>query len=161
MARAFIALGSNCGDRTFFLTQAVERIKAFPSTKIMHSSQWVETVPFGVPNQEMFLNGAIEIETELPPAVLFKHLQQIEKELGRPAAHSSSEPRVIDLDLLFYDDQVIDLPDLRVPHPKLHERPFVLFPLAEIAPSLSHPQFNKTISELLNALSHETDSTVL
>ncbi len=157
MARVFVALGSNLGDRKLFLEKAVLRMAQLPTTSVAASSQCYETVPFEVPNQPNFLNGVVELETVLSAEQLFSHLQQIERELGRSSQHSSSEPRVIDLDLLFYDDQVIEQPNLIVPHPRLHQRSFVLFPLAEIAPSYVHPVLKKSITELLGNISHAAD----
>ena len=155
MAVVFVALGSNLGDRESFLDQALNRLRNLPQTKIVRSSRWYETEPVGGPPQGMFLNGVVELETSLSPMDLFHQMKKIEMDCGRPSEHQSSEPRVIDLDLLFYDDRIIKTPELTVPHPRLHEREFVLLPLTEIAPTWVHPQIKKSAQELLSDLYHE------
>lgn len=108
----------------------------------------------GGPPQGMYLNGAVEIQTALEPETLLLRLQEIEQLLGRPKRHARWGPRVIDLDLLTYDDKIVQGPDLILPHPHLHTRPFVLAPLAEIAPDWIHPVLNQSAKELLEALVH-------
>ena len=152
MAVAHIGLGSNLGDREAYLRWAVERLERLPESRLLRTSRWIETVPVGGPVQGMFLNGVAQIETELQPRRLLEHLQEIEQTLGRPAGHARWGPRVIDLDLLSYDDRILEGPDLILPHPRLHERSFVLLPLAEIAPDWKHPRTGKTARELLQTL---------
>ena len=108
----------------------------------------------GGPPQGMYLNGAVEIQTRLDPPTLLLRLQEIERVLGRPEPHERWGPRVIDLDLLAYDDKIIEEPGLTLPHPQLHERPFVLAPLAEFAPGWIHPRLKRTAKELLESLAH-------
>ena len=153
MSIVFVALGSNLGDREKFLNQAIDSLKNLPGTKVLRSSQWYETAPVGGPPQGMFLNGAVQLETTLSAKDIFHHLRKIEIDLGRPSDHRPLEPRVIDLDLLSYDDFIVESPELTIPHPRLHERKFVLFPLAEIAPHWMHPTLKKTVAELLAAVS--------
>lgn len=149
MAVAFIALGSNLGDRRTYLTWAVDQIGQLPETRILRVSSFLETEPIGGPAQGRYLNGVATIETRLEPVVLFRHLQKIEVALGRPKAHPFWGPRIIDLDLLSYDGLVVDTPELTLPHPRMHERNFVLIPLAEIAPDWQHPTFRESVRELL------------
>jgi 2-amino-4-hydroxy-6-hydroxymethyldihydropteridine diphosphokinase len=153
--RAFIGIGSNLGDRAANYRQAIGRIATLPQTRIVRQSSIYETEPIG-DLKGVFLNGVIEVETELPPDSLMRRLLAIERAMGRKRATSpktakraAPRPRTIDLDLLFFDKEVIATPGLTVPHPRLHERRFVLAPMAELAPVLIHPKSNKSISELL------------
>ncbi len=155
--RAFIGIGSNLGDRAENYRQAIVRIAALPKTQVVRQSSIYETEPVGE-LKGAFLNGVIEIATEMNADALLRQLLAIEQALGRRRQASSRRapkrplPRTIDLDLLFFDNEVINSAHLVVPHPRLHERRFVLAPMAELAPSLTHPQSNKTISELLAQL---------
>jgi len=154
--RAFIGIGSNLGDRAANYRDAIVRIAALPGTRIVRQSSIYETAPVG-DIKGAFLNGVIEVETELAPDAMMRRLLTIERGMGRkrtagsrkPAGRSQPRPRTIDLDLLFFNKEVIDTPALTVPHPRLHERRFVLAPMVELAPALIHPKSNKTISELL------------
>jgi len=139
MAVAFIGLGSNLGDRAENLRLALEKIGKLPKTRVVKSSTFHETDPVGGPPQGKFLNGVARIETSLKPKDLLERLQLIEEELGRPRERVQWGPRVIDLDLLDYDGLTLNLPGLELPHPRLRKRPFVLIPLAEIAPEWRHP----------------------
>jgi 2-amino-4-hydroxy-6-hydroxymethyldihydropteridine diphosphokinase len=140
--RAWIALGSNVGDRNAHLDAAVDALAALPGTRVLARSSWHETEPVGGPaGQGPYLNGAAAIETELDARALLAAMQRIEREQGRDRSGGvRNAPRTLDLDLLVYGDASadarIDEPGLEVPHPRLHEREFVLAPLAEIAPSL-------------------------
>jgi 2-amino-4-hydroxy-6-hydroxymethyldihydropteridine diphosphokinase len=143
LATAYIGLGSNLGDRGENLPRALERLGAARVSTIR------ETDPVGVTEQPRFLNAVAELETDLPPRALLDRLLEIERDLGRD--RESEErwgPRAIDLDLLLYDDEVIDEPGLTVPHPRLAERRFVLEPLAELAPDLVLPD-GRAIKDLL------------
>lgn len=154
MAIAFIGLGSNLGDRQRNLNTALERLGRLASTRILRSSGWIETAPAGGPTQGMFLNGVARIETRLAPQRLLGSLQEIEQTLGRPKIHPPLSPRAIDLDLLTYDQMILQEPDLVLPHPKMQERIFVLAPLSEIAPDWTHPTLKKSAAELLELLVH-------
>lgn len=146
--RIYISSGSNLGDREENLKRAFELIGENPEIKITNTSLFYETEPIGDKDQDWFLNGVLEIQTSLLPEELLGILQGIEEGLGRTRGLKGS-PRTIDLDILLFGNQVVDLPRLKIPHPELYKRNFVLIPLAEIAPEITHPIFNKTIEELL------------
>ena len=137
MIRAYIGLGSNLGDREATLAAAVEELDAAPGVSVLGVSTLIDTEPVGVLDQPRFLNGALAIETELPPRELLDLLLAVEARFGRDrTAVPAQGPRTLDLDLLVYGEEEVDEPGLRVPHPRLHERAFVLRPLAEVEPEL-------------------------
>jgi len=142
----YIALGSNLGDRPANLRAAVEALA--PEVTVLAESRVYETPPWGYEDQPAFLNMAVKGETDLEPEALLAYLKQIETQLGREKTVRWG-PRLIDLDILFYDDLVIESPPLVVPHPRLHERGFVLVPLADVAPEFVHPVLGKRVRELL------------
>lgn len=149
---AYIALGANLGDRPANLRRALELLKQSPGIEVIRVSSFIENPAVGGPaNSPAFLNGAAEIRTTLSTRALLDRLLDVEKQLGRIRGEKWS-PRTIDLDLLLYGSQIIDEPGLTVPHPLMHERRFVLDPLAEIAPNTVHPVFNRTITNLLKSL---------
>lgn len=147
--RAAIALGANLGDRAATLSEAIRRIGAFGH--IVAMSSLYETEPVGYLDQPRFLNAALLLDTELDPEALLDGLQAIEHELGRVRTFRNA-PRTLDLDLLLYGNRVIETARLTVPHPRLHERAFVLVPLGEIAPDLVHPGMGTTVRALLDQL---------
>jgi 2-amino-4-hydroxy-6-hydroxymethyldihydropteridine diphosphokinase len=151
VARAYVGLGANLGDREATLRQAVERLGEVDGLRVVGVSQLRETDPVGVVDQPRFLNGAAAIETELAPRELLDALLDVERGLGRVRDGARWGPRTVDLDLLVYADLVMDEPGLHVPHPRLHERRFALEPLADLDPSLEIPG-RGTVSELLSAL---------
>ena len=143
---AYIALGTNLGDRLANLHAAIRSLP--PEIKVLAKSHVYETPPWGYEDQPAFLNMIIKAETELEPKSLLKYLKQLEVELGREQNFRWG-PRLIDLDILFYDNLVINTPLLVIPHPRLHERAFVLVPLADVAPDLIHPILQKSVSQLM------------
>lgn len=152
MATAFIALGSNLGDRAATLHAAVRDLNATPGIRVVRVSTFHDTDPVGGPaRQPRYLNAAAKIETSLEPAELLTALLDIERRHGRTRAEKNA-PRTLDLDVLLYDDVVNTEDDPVLPHPRMHERRFVLAPLVEIAPEAKHPSFGKSMSELLNEL---------
>lgn len=151
---AYIGLGSNIGDRAANLKRALNLLKARQGLKVKKASSLYEAEPVGLKGQPWFLNAVVEVETSLSPEGLFKVCQEIEAEMGR-RRESRGGPRVIDLDILLYGDSIIDEEDLKIPHPRMHTRRFVLVPLAEIAPEAIHPAFKKTASSLLGELKDE------
>lgn len=151
---AYLGLGANLGDRLTTLIRAVDHLAALGVVGSV--SPVYETAPVGFADQPAFLNAVLRLSTTLAPMTLMSRLLEIEHDLGRVRTFPNA-PRSIDLDLLFYDDAVIDHPDLTVPHPRLPERAFVLVPLNDIAPDLLHPQLAVTVRGLLQRLGPITD----
>jgi 2-amino-4-hydroxy-6-hydroxymethyldihydropteridine diphosphokinase len=148
----FIALGSNLGDRAGNINAAVALISATPGIRPGDLSPFMENPAVGgLPDSPPFLNAAMSVSTTLPPMALLARLLEIETEMRRVRRHRN-EPRVIDLDLLLYADFVSHDASLTLPHPRLHERRFVLLPLSQIAPNLIHPTLGRTIQSLLDEL---------
>ena len=141
----FLGLGSNMGNRLTNLKAAV--LNFSPQILVKKKSSVYETPPWGFVEQDAFLNQVIKAETYLEPEPLLRHLKRLETALGR-VPNFQNGPRLIDIDILFFDDAVIDTPPLVVPHPRLHERAFVLVPLAEIEPDFVHPTIQKPIRNL-------------
>jgi 2-amino-4-hydroxy-6-hydroxymethyldihydropteridine diphosphokinase len=130
VTRAYLALGSNLGDRLVTLQRAVELLGAVHGVRVVRSSRVFETAPVGPPQPE-YLNAVVEVDTDLDPLALLRAGQDVERELGRERRERWG-PRTIDVDVLTFDDAEIDEPGLRVPHPRMHERAFVLVPLGEL-----------------------------
>jgi 2-amino-4-hydroxy-6-hydroxymethyldihydropteridine diphosphokinase len=141
----YLALGSNLGDRRENLRQAVAALT--PQVDVRTKSHIYETDPWGFEDQPKFLNMAVKGLTYLEPEPLLRHLKRLEVALGRQATFPNG-PRTIDIDILFFGDRILNTPELTLPHPRLHERGFVLLPLMDLAPDLVHPLFNKSIRDL-------------
>jgi 2-amino-4-hydroxy-6-hydroxymethyldihydropteridine diphosphokinase len=140
VARAYVGLGSNLGDREGTLLAAVEALRVEPGVEVVALSGLIETEPVGVLDQPRFVNAVVALDTTLPARDLLELLLEIERRFGRTREGVPAQgPRTLDLDLLLYGDDEIDEPGLQVPHPRMHERAFVLGPLAEIAPRLEIP----------------------
>ena len=139
MARAYVGLGANLGDRAATLTRAIDLLADRPAIDVVGVSSFRETDPVGYLDQPRFLNAAVAVETSLAPAALLATLLEVERELGRVREGPRYGPRTVDLDLLLMDDLVLDEPGLEIPHPRLHERVFALEPLAELDPDLVVP----------------------
>ena len=146
-----IALGSNMGDRQGYLDGAVEKLDVVQGCRVRKVSGFLETPPYGVTDQADFLNGCLELETLLYPHELLDELHRIEKEAGRERILRWG-PRTLDLDIIFYDDLILQDSDLCIPHVEMHKREFVLKPLSEIAPYRRHPVTGKTVQEMLEAV---------
>jgi 2-amino-4-hydroxy-6-hydroxymethyldihydropteridine diphosphokinase len=167
MARVFLSVGSNLGDRLACLRRAVEQLRAMQDLRFLDASPLYRTEPWerqpggSDDDSGWFFNCAVAIETELTPGELLTRLQAVEETLGRERREGTPEaqryvPRPLDIDILLYDDRVISGPEhLHIPHLLMHERRFVLRPLADLAPDLEHPVLYQTIRELLDVLEDE------
>ena len=149
--QAYIALGSNMGDRLAYLTGAVEALGKLRECRVGRVSGFIETPPYGVTDQADFLNGCMEIKTLYTPEELLDALHEIEAAAGRERIIHWG-PRTLDLDVIFYDDLVYESERLSIPHTQMHKRDFVLKPLAEIAPYKRHPIYGETVAEMLDTV---------
>lgn len=152
MNTAYIGLGSNIEPRKQYLEDAITKLNEHDCINVEKRSSIYETAPVGFTDQQSFLNMVIEIKTSLCNIDLLEVCQQIERQLGRKRTFKNG-PRTIDLDILFFNNENRDLGTLRIPHPRLHERAFVLVPLHEIAPTLVMPTSGKLVEDMLNDLS--------
>jgi dihydroneopterin aldolase/2-amino-4-hydroxy-6-hydroxymethyldihydropteridine diphosphokinase len=146
--KAYVALGSNLGDKAGYLNGAVAGLKADPNIRVKRTSSWIVTEPYGGVEQDVFLNGAVEIETLYSPEELLDVLHRLEQEANR-VRKIHWGPRTLDLDILFFGTEIRSDPELTIPHGDLQNRDFVLRPMAEIAPGLVHPVCRKTMAQLL------------
>lgn len=153
MAKLYLALGSNQGDRKALLDAARAACDASLG-RVTGCSDYIETAPWGFSSPHPFLNAVLELETELSPIAVLELTQEIERQLGRLTKSSAAgyQDRPIDLDLLLYDDLVLETPRLTLPHPLMHLRNFVLEPLQQLAPTLCHPVLGLSIAELYSRL---------
>ena len=150
--RIFIGLGSNLGNRRANYQKALDLLSALPKTRIMKRSSLYESEPIG-DAKNWYVNGVVEIETDFAPDKLLTRLQTIEKTMGRKKTAQTKKwaSRKIDLDILLFDNYIVDSRNLKIPHPEIPNRRFVLLPLSELAPQLAHPRLGATFAELLAA----------
>lgn len=163
METAYIGFGSNVGDRVDFCNRAVTLLGLLPHSQVTGVSLLYETEPVkdgANPGDEWFLNGVVQLVTDVTPKSLLAVLREIERSLGRDQDDRSG-PRTIDLDLLFYGDRAIDEPGLIVPHPRLHQRRFVLMPLSELAPLLTHPVRRRSVNQMLAEVEDQSEVRLL
>ena len=146
--QVYIGIGSNLGKKKENYLEALARIGKIPNTRIIKESSLYESQPLG-DSKELYVNGAIEVETELKPDQLIKKCQNIERAMGRKKVRKRWGARIIDLDILLYNSLIMNKKSLKIPHPEMHQRKFVLIPLSEIGPQIVHPILGATISELL------------
>ena len=144
MHKAFIALGSNLSSPASQVIRALQSIDKLPKTKLIKQSSLYKSAPVGYDKQPDFINAVAEIDTELSAETLLENLLKIEQEFGRERPFANA-PRVLDLDLLLYDDLILHIKSLTLPHPRMHLRGFVLLPLAEIAPEINIPQHGNVV----------------
>lgn len=157
MSNLYLSIGTNLGDRQSNLKTAVTLIGQRIGT-VQAVSQAFETEPWGFQSPNAFLNQALQVTTDMNPVDALKTTQAIESEMGRTSkSHNSMyADRLIDIDLIFFDDQVIELPGLKIPHPLMHKRQFVLEPLSEIAPEIVHPLLHKTVREMFEEIRQQS-----
>jgi 2-amino-4-hydroxy-6-hydroxymethyldihydropteridine diphosphokinase len=151
--RVFIGIGSNLGNRRAHYQRALQLTAALPKTRIVKCSSLYESEPLG-DAKNWYVNGVIEVETDLSPEQLLRRLQEIEQGMGRKKTPQTKKwaSRKIDLDILLFDNQVVESTKLKIPHPEMHKRRFVLLPLCELAPHMTHPRLGVTITDLLVGL---------
>lgn len=149
-ATVLIGIGSNVGDKRKNCERAVACLRVRPRIRVAKISQWHQTKALCLPGETQpdFINGAAQLETSLTPESLHQALKAVEVEMGRPPNPKKWQPRIIDLDLLFYGGRILETPRLKIPHPHAHLRRFVLQPLAEIAPDFIHPILKKGVASL-------------
>jgi 2-amino-4-hydroxy-6-hydroxymethyldihydropteridine diphosphokinase len=149
MTIVYLSLGSNIGDRIGYLQQALTQLTSNKALKLLSASSFYETEPVGDGDQEWFVNVAVAIETDLTPEALMTYCLSVEDHLGRQRDPKRPlGPRTVDIDILFYGSLVLQSDNVTLPHPRVHERAFVLVPLLEVNPRLLHPVFNKTVEQL-------------
>lgn len=151
---AYVALGSNIGDTKKYLDEAVEALNSIRGIRVTKSADYIVTKPYGVTEQDDFLNGCVEVETLLRPEELLLELHRIEQAAGRERIIHWG-PRTLDLDIILYDDLIMRTEELIIPHREMHKREFVLEPLCQIAPYQYHPVLKKTVEELLELVKKE------
>jgi len=150
-ATVYLSLGSNLGNRFLNLARAIEKLDRQDGVKVLSRSSCYETDPVGHEEQPDFINMAVKIESLMPPDRLLNKIKEIEKSLGRAETFRWG-PRIIDIDILLYENEVISTPDLEIPHPMMHERAFVLLPLSEIAADARHPASGKNVKEMIEGM---------
>ena len=161
MHRVYIGIGSNLGDRKANSLEAIDRVSKLPGTRVVRASSLYESEPLG-DAKTWFVNSVIEIETELQPDDLLRKLKAIEKAMGRKRVKGKRwGSRIIDLDILLSNQDVVEKRSLKIPHPEMHKRRFVLLPLAELAPHVVHPQLGQSVSALLANVKDEKRVSLL
>ena len=148
MAIVYLSLGSNCSDRIGYVQQAASLLGAVDGISIIRTSSFYETEPWGMNTEAWFVNAVLEIKTTFSPKKLLEECQRIEEQLGRKRCKNEYEDRTIDIDILFYNKDILNEENLVIPHKFVHLRAFTLVPLLELIPNFEHPVLHKTIAEL-------------
>jgi 2-amino-4-hydroxy-6-hydroxymethyldihydropteridine diphosphokinase len=149
---AYISVGSNLGDKAANCRYGIEALVGSGACRLLVWSRFYRTEPVDMTDQDWFVNAVVKVETDLAAEDLLTAMLRVEKEAGRVRGGERFGPRTLDLDLIFYGDRVIDLEAVRVPHPRMHKRRFVLKPICDINPSLRHPLLGQTVRQLLDGL---------
>ncbi len=152
MHRAFVSVGSNLGDKIENCKKGISELLADGRSVLVRSSSFYRTSPVDYKDQDWFVNLVVEIKTTLNPFDLLERIKGVEKAMGRKTSTVRFGPRVLDLDIIFFDDQVIQTDTLEIPHPRMHKRRFVLKPICDIEPSMMHPLLGKDMRSLLASL---------
>ncbi|MFP4024082.1 MAG: 2-amino-4-hydroxy-6-hydroxymethyldihydropteridine diphosphokinase [Thiohalospira sp.] len=160
MKKVILLLGGNLGDRAYYIDNARQMIEK-KMGKILQSSSVYESAPWGFSSKNNFFNQVLVVNTSLTPNQILENIWQIEKKLGRERTEKAYSSRTIDIDILFYENEIIDKPGLIVPHKHLHERRFTLIPLAEILPGWIHPGFNQSVKKLLENCEDKSEVKIL
>jgi len=157
---AYISAGSNIGDKLLNCRNGITALTESGATAIKAWSRFYKTSPVDFREQDWFVNAAVKIETELDPFELLKDMNSIQVRAGRTCNPVRFGPRILDLDIILYDNVVIDLPGLTIPHPRMHKRRFVLKPLCDIDPAVIHPVFKKALKDLLDSLDDDEQTVI-
>lgn len=155
---AVIAIGSNLGRKLENCRNAIDSLERLPASRVVDTSPFYRTAPIGYEDQDWFVNAAVVLDTALAPFELLDALQEIERRAGRTRPSVRFGPRVLDLDIIFYDDAVIDTPMLTVPHPRMHERRFVLRPICDMDSAFVHPVLGQPVQTLLDRIQDENQA---
>ncbi|MGD9009341.1 MAG: 2-amino-4-hydroxy-6-hydroxymethyldihydropteridine diphosphokinase [Desulfobacteraceae bacterium] len=148
----YISIGSNIGDLLNNCCQAIEALRSDPDIHVIGRSPFYRTAPVDFREQDWFLNAALKLQTSVPPIQLLNQIQAVQRMLGRKADTVRFGPRIIDLDIIFYGDQILETAELTLPHPRMHKRRFVLQPICDIDPTIVHPLLRVSVQDLLNQL---------
>lgn len=158
---ALLSVGSNIGDKIVNCRKGMDALTTAGNIKLIKQSRFYKTEPVDYTDQAWFVNGAFKIRTDLGPNELFEKIKGIERNAGRRSQSIRYGPRILDLDILLYDDRVIDTETLKIPHPRMHKRRFVLMPVCDIDPNINHPELNKSVGQLLEALDETSQEVIL
>lgn len=156
----YISVGSNLGDKLDNCLKGIAAMVASDTSVLVRASRFFRTSPVDFTDQDWFVNAAVKISTTLPPPDLLDELLSIQRHMGRKVDAIRFGPRVLDLDILLYDDRVIQTPRLEIPHPRMHKRAFVLHPMCDINPSIIHPGLGRTVADLLDRLDDEDQRVI-
>lgn len=151
----FVSLGSNIGDKAGYCRMGIEGLAAAPRTVITARSRFYRTAPVDCTDQDWFVNGVVRIRTLLTPSALLARIAAVERAAGRERTGVRFGPRTLDMDILLFEDRIIETPELTIPHPRMHKRRFVLQPLCDIDPAIVHPVFREHVRTLLDHLDDE------